>query len=511
MAQDSLRDGFVQLCIDPSLNFYDGKCRVLIEGQMAADFGDGDAPATPDVVMALTSNRDLSEKFGAQSQIAAMIDMAFCICPSNIELYVLPRDPGDGAGTFAVWTLTVSAAPTAPGILDLFVQDGDNSISVPLQAGMTVTEVRDAILAEFTDLGGNLPFILASSDTDAITFTATAAGLVGNDLVFIENWRGRTDTFPTGLVLDFENVAATENTTLVGDRITELGDCCYSCIISSYADSTNQGDWAAYIDSAWDCSKPQCFGHVYLHTLGTLGQQLADWTNTGGISRYAHHTGDAGPGWMRATAYGVLSCCTACDNPELNIQGRSAGVLNCIRVPGDCSAGWPYQDRVDLMANGFVVMGPVGSTAGQYTYPYVYNDVTQYLYDDLGRANETFRDASSRRLATATAIALAERLSEFSSLGLFTKNTTIKQGTFGTNPRMMLASIRAWAKDRVGELFSEFEDIDRDISLLSDLDIAPACTGQPGKMYLAIQYAPPVRIKKVVTQLKPKLLTNCNR
>ena len=74
---------------------------------------------------------------------------------------------------------------------------------------------------------------------------------------------------------------------------------------------------------------------------------------------------------------------------------------------------------------------------------------------------------------------------------------------------MMLGNMRAWAKSQVGVLFSEFEDINKDITFQDDFERAPRCQGVPGRLYMNMIYRPPVRIRDVLVNAAPRLLNNC--
>jgi hypothetical protein len=181
-------------------------------------------------------------------------------------------------------------------------------------------------------------------------------------------------------------------------------------------------------------------------------------------------------------------------------------------MPESCTPGWTFGEVTQLQTNGFVVSGPATTSGqGNYTSPYIYNDVTNYLRDEKNRPNATFRDASSRRLAAATGVALAEFLQQFNGLAVFTKNTNIRTGIIGTNPRLMLGKIRKWAQDNVGILFSEFDNINEDIQLLTDFEVQPKCVGQPGIFHLNMRYRPPVRGARINVNLVPALFDNCDR
>lgn len=505
MAQDVLRDNFVKLCIDPSLNFFEGKCRVLVEGQMHAD-----GTATPDVVRQLLSTRDIDTLFGAGSQLAESLKVMFCQCPNNAEYYVIPRDD-PASSVKATFTLTITGPATSDGRVEIFAADGKYNIDIRVESGATATQVATAIAAEYTaEYGDAFPYDVTSA-AGVVTYTARNGGVIGNYLNLVVNWRNMPDYAPAGLAFAIaDGVAGTGELTAL-NYAAVLGNCCYSCYAILGEGDDYQEAWQEYLESLWDCDNPQCFGHGYVYNAGTLGEILPQGTNAAVFSRIAHCGTDLSLPWLKVAAYAALSCCTACENPELSIQGQQYGVLSCLLIPETCSQCFTFDEAEQLRAAGFVVTGPLSNGNGTYTSPYIFNDVTNYLYDANMRPNATFRDTSSRRLAAATAIEIGTVLQGFSGIALFTTNTDIKRGTFGTNPNLVLGRVRAWAKSQIGTLFSEFDDLNKDIVLRTDAEVAPPCQGDPGKLHLAFKYRPPVRISQIVTNLQPNLLLNCNR
>lgn len=501
MANDFLADGFVRLCIDPSLNYYDGKCRMLVEGQKLTA-----GTATADELIAVVAERDIEGLFGAGSVLGESLKKVFKQCGDRTQIFAIPRaDPGSSVA--AVYTITVAGDPTEDGRLELFMIDSDYAVDIFVSASDTVTQIASNIVAA---IPADFPYA-ATSALGVVTLTAKNKGTVGNFLNAQFNWRKLQNYAPDGITVTV--VQATPGTGDIAalDYAALLGDCCYSVFALLGAGVAYQNAWQIYLESLWSCDTPQCFGHGYTWNSGTLGQVLARGTNAGVFSRLAMCPGELIPPWLQVAAYAAASACYACDNPEISIQGRTYGVLSSLKQPALCSNCWNYDEEEQLREAGFVVTGPVTNGTGVYTSPYVYNDVTNYLYDDQGRANATYRDANSRRLVASTAEWLAEMLSQYTGLGLFSKNTQVPQGTFGTTPRMLLADVRAAAKEQVGVRFSEFEDMNSDITLFTDFEIAPKCQGVPGKLHLNFRYRPPVRISRIITNLQPKLLDNCVR
>lgn len=506
MAQDVLADGFVKLCISTEANWYGSGCRVLVEGQMLTA-----GSATPNKTIEVTGTRFIDSMFGAGSPLAESLKVVFCTCPSNVKVFALPRSD-NAAGVAAVYGLTFTGPATSDGRVTLFWGNSTYNIDFRVREGDTAANIATLFVAE---VPSDFPFTAATSTETpgVVTLIAKNKGTVGNGLNAIYNWADRLNYAPSGV-----GITLAQMTVGSGDPLpatinykTELGNCCYSCYILASGNTDWQELLRDHIRDSWDCAKPQCFGHAYTYNTGTLGQVLSAGDNSAELSRLAVHVNDPVFPYLTAAAYGAASCCIGCTNPEINIQGPTNGILSCIRRPQTCDVEWTWDEVEQLRDNAFVTFGPSNVGSGSLTNLYVFNDVTNYLYDENGRENATFRDVSSRRLATSTAISLAEHLQTTNGLSLFTKNTNIRTGVFGTNPRLMLANIRAWAKSQVGVLFSEFSNINEDIQLLTDFEVQPECLGKPGVLHLNMLYRPPTRINSVNVNLVPKMLDNCER
>jgi phage tail sheath gpL-like len=505
MSIDSLRSGAIRICFDPSLNAYRNKCRILIEGQML-DSG----TATDGALIKIPSLRDVDVLFGYGSIIAEGLKTAFLCCGNNaMEFYALPhKDDSVGAAGTAVYTLTFTGPATSDGRIDLFMADGRYNTSTRVREGMTADEIAAAVNVNIAAEPG---FMYDSAvAAGVITLTAKNKGTVGNGLNVIYNWHQRRDYAPKGVTLAVAQTMTGTNTPFtVPDYQAILGECCYCCIGMLYDNDVWQDAMIEYIASAWSCDKPQCFGHGYTYNQGSFGQILAADTNSAEVSRIAQCTTDPIMGWLKAAAYAAHSCCITVDNPETSVQGPDFGVLTCLRQPESCFQCFTFDEQQLLQATGFVVTVPLQGGTGSMTQPMIVNDVTNNRYDENGRLNATWWNVNSRRLAAATADQAAIELGKVLGLGLFTKNTTVPAGIRGTNPRMILGQFRAWAKSQIGRLFSEFDNIDKDIILRTDFEVAPKCQGIPGKLWIDFTYRPPVRISNIIINAKPALLSNC--
>lgn len=502
MAIDALRDGFVRLCFDPSLNVAGTRCRVVLEGQFIPAASN---PIPADQLILVSSLRNVDADFGAGSVLAEALKTAFACCGNGaVEIFALPRADAGGA-TKAVYTVTFTGTATKDGRSEFYMGDGRYAISYRTEEGDTPT----INAAEFVaNLPADFPY-KATVAAGVVTLTAINGGTVGNYLNPMYNWRGLNNFAPAGVGVAFAQTVVGAGDPAPLDLTAVLGECCVCCYAALYGNDTWQQGVIDYLENAWDCTKPQCFGHGYTYNAGTLGQILAQDTNSGVISRLAHCDDDPTFPWLKVAAYAVKSCCETVDNPEQSVQGPNFGVLSCLTVPASCSQCFTFAEQEQLRQAGFVVTVPLAGGQGYMTSPMITNDITNQRYDEQGRENLTFRDTSSRRLAAKTAEQFALQLQKFNGLGFYTKNTTLRPGVRGTNPRLMMGSLRSWLKSQVGILFSEFDDLDKDFTLQTDFQVAPKCLGQPGKVHINLVYRPPVRLTNVQVNLQPKLLDNC--
>ena len=314
------------------------------------------------------------------------------------------------------------------------------------------------------------------------------------------------------------NVVVTTAQTVVGtgdplplDYSDVVGRCCYDCVGLLSEDEDLQDGFREWIGDTWDCSKPQCFNKGYTFNSGSLGEVLAQSTNSLGIQRLPVPVDEVTFPWLLVANQVANSCCAACDNPEINIQGREYGVLGCVDVPESCYGGWSFEDREVLSEAGFAVYGPLQSGCGAYTNYYIHHDRFNWNYDDRCRENFTFRSGNSLRLNQEIVLQLAELMEKTRGLSIFSRSTQIREGVKGTTRRMMHAKIKEWATRNVGVLFSDFDNVQRDISVKSDFEVKNKCRGTPGTTHIEFTYNAVERdIQKWITT-HPRLLQNCDR
>lgn len=560
VAEPVLNDGFVRLCITDEANVAREGCKILIEGaailgsavpptvtilapnmtveqvsgteslkkrgkreaikadeKMLAAVARKKGTAKKDVVIPIVSDRDIDNLFGAGSVLSESLRVAMCTCPSA-SFYALPRVPGANA-TFATIDMTITGTAETAGRFQLYMGEGDWIIDLPVARGDTAAQIGNNLVAEINDLV-SFPYAATSAQagtTITITFTALNAGTVGNDLTIKYNPYGRDALMAKGISVSTPGQFPEDKG--IDDpadqfEYASLGDCCYDCIILADGNPTHQDALDKYLKDAWDCKEGQCFGSGYTYANGTDADEIISeyFTNAETLSKIPLKNGKTNIlGYLQAAAYGARSCCEACDRPELSIQGRVNGLLSCLRQPQSCESVFTADEKQKLKDNGFSIVSPVGQGIGGLTNLFVENDVTNNLYDANGRLNTTWQSTNSRRMAKKVAILLAEELQKYNGLSLYTKSTAIREGTQGITVPMLKGLLRNWAKNQVGILFSEFDDIDNQIVVQTEAETLPNCAGKPGRIVVFFSYRMPERLSLIMVDVKPRLMDPCAR
>lgn len=524
MSTKPIGSTFVQLCIDDSLNRISEGCRVVLEGPIgdASQFPPGEGPSVIlNQLIEVTDERTIDQLFGEGSVIAESLKTAISCCKSSaISLYALPRPDYGIKAVYQVEFTTPAGGVTTRGRLDIYIGDSRYNTSISIYQGQTDEEIALSVV-DALNLTPGLPFLasISASDDAIVVLTARNGGAYGNDISILLNWHGRFDLLPEGLEWELtQTTPGSGAATKYDDYQTLVGDCCACCWAVLSDDAQFQDGAYEYIESTWDCSKPMCMTLGYTYNSGTVGQVLATDTNARYMSRMAHcnpdpadpTVGDNIAPWLKVAAYATLSCCDTVANPETSIEGPSFGTLRCLQGPGSCFECFSFDDKQELINSGFVTTSLLSPSPGQLTRPYINNDVTNNRYDDEGRENLTYRDMVSLRLIKSTAQKLTDELAQYQGLSLFTRGTSVRAGIRGTSPKIILGKLRAWANSQVGIIFSEFDNLDEQLTVRTEEETMPACYGDPRRLLVSLIYTPPLRVRDVSVNISPKFRTSCS-
>ena len=508
---------FINICIDDSANRIPDACRVIVEGPMTATGATG----TPNALIQVSDPDQIEALFGEGGVLTEGLKVALDCCRSNtIQLYALPRA---NAGTAATYTITVTVDGADPatatvaktGTFAIYWGEERYVTNLRVYEGMTAADVATALAAA---LPADFLFT-ATAAAGVVTLVAKNGGTYGNDLYVDFNWHGRENTLPDGVNLAIaQTVAGAGSYPKHTDYADLLGSaCCACCMIHLSDDPLWQEGAMEYVESTWECDKPNCMTMGYTYASGTAEEILGyggNWSHSSILSHCNNDKADPQEGdaifpWMKTAAYGSLSCCIASTNPETSIEGRDFGALTCVKGPATCAPCFTWEDREELGSEGFVTTSPVVGGDGFMTSPYIERDISNGLRDASGYLNRTWRDMVSSRLARVTATRLFEQLQQFQGLALFGNGTKIRNGVRGTSPAIIKGKMRAWFQSQVGILFNEPYNLDQQIEVVQESQTMPQCYGDPRKLIVRMAYQPPIRLTDISVTMRPEFDPLC--
>jgi phage tail sheath gpL-like len=318
--------------------------RILLVGQKT-----GTGTAAANVPVPVVSVLDAKEQFGIGSHLAAMVDQVRQSDPFGL-LWALPLADAGGS-VAATGTVTVTAAPTAPGVIPLYVA----GVAVPVAVAGTETINNTATaIAAAINANADLP-VTAAAVGAVVTLTARNAGTLGNDIDIRLAWLGAAggEVSPASFTCAIVAMAngATDPTIAAG--LAALGDQTFDFICMPFTDTTNlnaardamndqTGRWA-YNRMVW--------GHVFAARRATASQ-----ATTFGLGRNDPHTTvlpfslSPTPVWRWAAAYVGAAAVVLRNDPARPVQGiEIPGVL----APPLGSAGrFTMAERQTLLYSG---------------------------------------------------------------------------------------------------------------------------------------------------------------
>ena len=238
--------------------------RILLIGQKLTV-----GTAVANMPVPVTSVDDAKAQFGLGSMLADMIDAVRLAAPLGL-LWALPVADAGGA-VAAAGTITVSAAPTAPGVIPLYVA----GVSVPIPVtGSESTTSTGAAIAAAINANLNLP-VTAANVSGTVTLTARHAGTLGNDIDVRYAWLGNAggEVLPTGYagaIVAMANGATDPNITTA---LANLGDQTFDYIAMPFTDATNLAAVKAAMNDTtgrWAYNR-MLWGHVLAAKRATVG------------------------------------------------------------------------------------------------------------------------------------------------------------------------------------------------------------------------------------------------
>jgi phage tail sheath gpL-like len=265
----------------------------------------GTAPA--DQPIAVGTQNDADTFFGAGSMLARMFKQFFALT-KGVPIFCLPVTPPSG-GTAATGTVTVSNAPSAGGVLDLYIAGQHVAVAIGASdiVGTVATNIAAAINAT-TDLP-----VTATAASAVVTLTCKWKGISGNDIRMEDNLLGfyGGEVMPTGLALTYSGsnfLASGAGVPTWTNAIAALGDAPYRWVAMPFNDSGTYTAWNTeygFGDSGrWGWIR-QTYGEIFSGKRDTYAN-LITWgvtNNSPVISPMAWELATPTPLWECTAAY----------------------------------------------------------------------------------------------------------------------------------------------------------------------------------------------------------------
>ncbi|HAT1683164.1 TPA: phage tail protein [Klebsiella oxytoca] len=246
--------------------------RTLIMGMVTtAGTVAGDGASVP---VPVSSAAQAALLAGAGSELHLMAQAYFQNDISG-SVYLLPlSDAGDGM-TAAGGKVTVTAAPTATGVISLYI--AGIRLQVMVMKGEPVATVAKA-LSDAINAAPALP-VTATVAEAVVTLTARNKGLTGNDIDLRLNWLGVPggESTPEGLALTLTAMSGGQGTPPVGTALAQVGDTGFDFIVSPYTDTASLDAVKAFLSDKtgrWSYAS-QLYGHAFGALKGTYGSLTA--------------------------------------------------------------------------------------------------------------------------------------------------------------------------------------------------------------------------------------------
>lgn len=494
---------YFNICINDRSNQIVANNGVVIEGQMLRI-----GTAIPDKLVRLKDKSLIDEMFGQGSIIGESLKIAFEE-PTSVDIYALPRMDVKN-GVKAQYTLTFRGSATRNEPLRIFAGNKPYEIMVDIYKGEDASSIAKKV-AEF--VLPTFPFDVEYKDNKVI-FTAKNAGEVGNVLCPLKEWEQFMGVYNTGVAVNLTHDIIGSNDP-VYDYGNIFGDCSYYAHILCSPNITWQYNLQKYLEAKWDCTKGAFRGgHGYVYNVGDLQTILETGTNAAVLSRLACHKDSHVFPYLKNTSFGILSANQgqSLQTVPIAVEGDNYGVLTAISSPTNCSGLWSQADIEKLTDEGFVVAEPNTYSGSGYASPVVRRDITNFLRDETGSGNYTYRMASTSRILFELVNIIEDFLTPKIATPVYTNGTTIPINTQGTTPAMLQGELIAYLRTYTGRLLSNitFDNVEDNIRVIMEQDINGLCKGDPDKVIIFLRLYLPNNIDKFEINIDPRL-NRCGR
>ncbi len=274
---------------------------------MLAGYKLSSGAAPLNVPIAVGTQSDADTYFGAGSMLARMFNKFFALT-KGVPIFCLPLDPPSG-GVAASGTITVSNAPSAAGVLDLYIagQHVPVAIGASDSANTVAASINTAINAA-TDLP-----VTSTVSNAVVTLTCKWKGISGNDIRMEDSLLGfyGGEQMPAGLALSYSGsnfLSSGSGVPTWTTAIANLGDAPYRWFGCPFNDSGSlvalDTEYGFTDSGRWGWIR-QAYGEIFAGKRDTYAN-LMTWgatNNSPVISPMAWEVATPAPLWECVAAY----------------------------------------------------------------------------------------------------------------------------------------------------------------------------------------------------------------
>jgi phage tail sheath gpL-like len=347
--------------------------------------------ATPNVPLPIGSQAQADVAFGLGSELSRMFQAYYSNNLAN-EVWGLPLSEPVG-GVAATGTITITAAPTTSGTINLYI--AGSHIPVNVASTDTPTTIASAIVSAITtylDTVGNkaLP-VTATSSTGTVTLTSIFKGVSGNEITVMLNYYGAigSEFTPPGLGITLPSGGLLSGGTgipVFTTAITNIQKLDFEYVALPYNDTSSMFTWDqefGFTDNGrWGWQRQQ-FGHVFTAKRGTYSSLITYGSNlnSGVESVMSFEQSTASPMFEYAAAYAAKAQRALINDPARPLQTLSLNNMKACLVQDRFS----FQQLNALASNGLAIQ-EVG-TDGQ---PMILREQTTYQLNLYGQGDDAY-------------------------------------------------------------------------------------------------------------------------
>jgi phage tail sheath gpL-like len=416
--------------------------RLLVLGQMLAT-----GAAVENVPVAIPSYDAAEAQFGRGAQITEMI-RALKANNKFVEVWAMPQ-ADSGAAVAAEGTLTFGGAPTAAGVIYLYI--AGKRLTVAVASGDAVADIATAVAAAIS-ADTSLP-VTAAAALGVVTVTARNGGENGNDIDLRLNYY-TGEALPAGLTCAIVDMADGAGNPDITNAIAAMGDEWYQGVVMPYTDDANLVLLEAEMVDRTSGTR-MIDGMAYAAYRGnySAAQSFGDGRNSPHVTALGTNLAPQPP-YIWAAAYAAQAAASLSIDPARPLQTL---VLKGIMPPAK-TVQWQQSERNLLLYDGIATH--YVDAGGQVR---IERAITMYQENAFGVAASSYLDVTTLAALSYLRYSLRARITQkFPRHKLADDGTNFGAGqaivTAKTIRAELVALAREWENKGLVENLDQYKD-----------------------------------------------------